>query len=89
MLALFTAPSASAFTVYNSADSARGANYGDPDGQAHAVGAGERGKSVGVPRNYVSPYSGVMPGTHETLPPPSGLFKTAKPKASKSARASR
>jgi hypothetical protein len=89
MLALFAAPSAFAFTVYNSGDNARGANYGDPDGHAHAADAGARGKSAGAPRNHVSIYSGVMPGTHEALPPPSSLFKTAKPKAAKTARASR
>ncbi len=89
MLTLFAAPSAFAFTVYNSDESARGAHYGDADDHAHAVGAGERGKNAGPPRNHVSIYSGVMPGTHETLPPPSSLFKTVKPRTAKTARASR
>jgi hypothetical protein len=28
----------------------------------------------------VSIYSGVMPGTHEVLPPPASFFKTAPPR---------
>jgi hypothetical protein len=89
MLTLFAAPSAFAFTIYNSDQSARGARYGDPGGQAHAVGAGERGKNAGAPRNHVSIYSGVMPGTHEVLPPPASLFNIPKPKTAKATPAAR
>lgn len=85
MLTLFATPSAFAFTIYNSDQGARGAHYGDPGGQAHAVGAGERGKNAGAPRNHVSIYSGVMPGAREVLPPPASLFKTARPKTAKAA----
>jgi hypothetical protein len=87
VLALIAAP-ASAFTVYDSGGSARGgAHYGDPDGQS--MGVGERGKSAAVTHNYTSIYSGVMPGTHEILPPPSSLFKTAKAKPAKPAKTAR
>ena len=70
---------ASAFTTYNSGSNADGsARYADPDQKIQAnVGGQSRGKGAGPVRNSVSIYSGVMPGTHEVLPPPAGLFKTA------------
>src|SRR5262245_54825817 len=89
ILAVFATPSAFAFTIYNTDQSARGAHYGNPDGQSHAVGAGERGKNAGALRNHVSIYSGVMPGAREVLPPPASLFKTSKPKTAKAVPATR
>lgn len=68
-----------AFTVYNSGTNPDGsARYADPDQkiQANVSGQGQA-KGAGPARNAVSIYSGVMPGTHEVLPPPAGLLKTA------------
>jgi hypothetical protein len=83
LLALVAAPPASAFTMYNAGEGGARANIAGPEGAAHAV-PNERG-TAGT-RNHVSIYSGVMPGTHQTLPPPSALFKTSKPKVAKTAR---
>jgi hypothetical protein len=68
-----------AFTVYNSGTNPDGsARYADPDQKIQAnVGGQGQAKGAGPVRNAVSIYSGVMPGTHEVLPPPAGLFKTA------------
>ena len=88
LLALVAAPPASAFTAYNAGEGGARANLAGPDAAAHAVPNG-RGASAGAPRNHVSIYSGVMPGTHQTLPPPASLFKTSKAKATKTARAAR
>ena len=73
---------ASAFTTYNSGTNADGsARYADPDQKIQAnVGGQSRGKGAGPVRNSVSIYSGVMPGTHDVLPPPAALFKTAPPR---------
>jgi|SRR5262245_784591 len=66
-----------AFTVYNSGTNPDGsARYADPDERLQAGLGGQRQAKTGGPvRNAVSIYSGVMPGTHEVLPPPAGLFK--------------
>jgi hypothetical protein len=85
-LALLGAPPASAFTVYNAGEGGARANVAGPEGAAHAVPS-DRG--AGAARNHVSIYSGVMPGTHQTLPPPASLFKTSKSKATKTARVAR
>ena len=73
---------ASAFTIYNSGSSADGASrYADPDEKIRAnVGGQGQAKGAGPVRNSVSIYSGVMPGTHDVLPPPAALFKTAPPR---------
>jgi hypothetical protein len=86
LLALVAAPPASAFTMYNAGEGGARANIAGPEGAAHAL-PNERG--AGAARNHVSIYSGVMPGTHQTLPPPAALFKTSKPKTAKAARTAR
>ena len=71
-----------AFTVYNSGTNPDGsARYADPDERLQAnVGGQRQAKNAGPARNAVSIYSGVMPGTHDVLPPPAALFKTARPR---------
>jgi hypothetical protein len=71
-----------AFTVYNSGTNPDGsARYADPDERLQAnVGGQRQAKNAGPARNAVSIYSGVMPGTHDVLPPPAALFKTAPPR---------
>jgi len=71
-----------AFTVYNSGTNPDGsARYADPDQKIQAnVGGQGQAKGAGPVRNSVSIYSGVMPGTHDVLPPPAALFKTAPPR---------
>ena len=71
-----------AFTVYNSGTNPDGsARYADPDHKIQAnVGGQGQAKGAGPVRNSVSIYSGVMPGTHDVLPPPAALFKTAPPR---------
>src|SRR5262245_27769344 len=87
MLVLVAAPPACAFTLYNAGEGGAPGNLAGPKAAAHAGPSG-RGASAGA-RNHVSIYSGVMPGTHQTLPPPASLFKTSKPKATRTARAVR
>jgi hypothetical protein len=71
-----------AFTIYNSGTNPDGSpRYADPDEKLQSnLGGQGQAKGAGPARNSVSIYSGVMPGTHEVLPPPASFFKTAPPR---------
>lgn len=71
-----------AFTIYNSGTNPDGSpRYADPDEKLQSnLGGRGQARGAGPARNSVSIYSGVMPGTHEVLPPPASFFKTAPPR---------
>jgi hypothetical protein len=83
--ALMTLQHASAFTVVNQGgNSGGGAQVADPDEQVRSnVGAQGRSRGAAPARNVVPMFSGVMPDTHDILPPPASLFQTAPPTRAK------
>jgi hypothetical protein len=82
--ALMTLQHASAFTIVNQGGNSGGAHVADPDEQVRSnVGAQGRSRGAAPARNVVPMFSGVMPDTHEIMPPPASLFQTAPPKRAK------